>query len=353
MAAAPAERAFEEGSAHLAAGRLAQAAEAYRRALDAAPGNAAIHFNLAVTLRRQGELAQSAAALVRAERLVPRHEKLMTTLLDVVAEWVNAGGGLVPGANAAPPANAAFSIVACSIDPAKEASMRAHYGAALRGREHEIIVIRDARSLAEGYTRGFAQSRHPLVVFSHDDVELLGADPFGAIAAALASHDVVGLAGAARVTGPAIGWAGHPHLHGWIAYPVHGGYDATAYSLASGVVGGMQGLDGLFFAARREAVARTGFDATTFDGFHFYDMDFTYRAHRAGLRLAVTTDVAAIHASQGHFGAEWQRQAMRFVEKFPELRGAQGPNYVPATRVLDRTPLARFYDTLRALAATA
>ena len=350
MTAGEAERAFEEGSAHLAAGRDAEASAAYRRALAAAPANPAIHFNLGVALRRQGELAASAAAFAHAERLVPRHERITTTLLDVVAEWANAGGGLARPAQAVD-ATTPISIVACSIDAAKEAAMRAHYGAALAGREHEIVVIRDARSLAEGYARGFAQSRLPLVVFSHDDVELLGRDPFGALAHALASHDVVGLAGATRLTGPGMAWAGHPHLHGYIAYPAAEGFDATAYSLGAGTIAGAQALDGLFFAARRDAVPRVGFDAATFDGFHFYDLDFSYRAHRAGLRVGIALDVAGLHASHGRFDEAWQRYRARFEQKFPELRGPQGPHHVPAARVHDRAALARFYETLRALAA--
>jgi GT2 family glycosyltransferase len=352
LSASPAERAFDEGAAHLAAGRPAEAVEAYRRALAAAPGNPAIHVNLSLALRRAGDLAQSAHALVRAERLVPRHEKIMTTLLDVVAEWANAGGGM-PAPPIVADASTPISIVACSIDGAKEAAMRARYGTALARREHDIVVIRDARSLAEGYARGLAQARHGLVVFSHDDVELLGGDPFGALAAALRDHDVVGLAGATRITGPAVAWAGHPHLHGWIAYPAESGLDATAYSMESGVVAGAQGLDGLLFAARREAATRVGFDAATFDGFHFYDLDFSYRAHRAGLRVAIAPAVAAVHQSRGRFDEAWKRYAARFHAKFPDLAGAPAASRVPSARVRDREALSRFYDTLRALAAAA
>ena len=229
--------------------------------------------------------------------------------------------------------------------------MRAHYTAALAGREHELVVIHDARSLAEGYTRGLERSRHALVVFSHDDVQLVSPDPFGQLAQALQSCDVVGLAGSTRVTGPAVGWAGHPHLHGLVAYPApEAGFDVTAYSLEAGLVTGAQALDGLLFAARREAAQAVGFDAARFDGFHFYDFDFTYRAHRAGLRVGITTDVVALHQSRGSFDEAWQRYAERFKAKHPELRGPQGPHFIPAARVRDRTALLRFYGGLRAIA---
>jgi hypothetical protein len=244
------------------------------------------------------------------------------------------------------------SIVVCSIRPEMLAAMQASFRAALGGREHEFVVIGDARSLSEGYARGLARSRHGIVVFSHDDVEFLSPRPFEALDRALAGHDIAGLAGASLARGPAVMWAGHPHLRGFVALPGDGdGLKATVFSLDAGVIGGMQTLDGLLIAARREAAAKVGFDAATFDGFHFYDLDFTYRAHRAGLRLAVTTDASILHKSNGSFGADWQRYAQRFAAKFPELDAPRGDNHHYAARLSTRANAARFYDELRGLAA--
>ena len=36
----------------------------------------------------------------------------------------------------------------------------------------------------------------------------------------------------------------------------------------------------------------------TFDGFHHYDLDFSYSAYRAGFRLAVVNDICIYHASE-------------------------------------------------------
>ncbi len=52
------------------------------------------------------------------------------------------------------------------------------------------------------------------------------------------------------------------------------------------------------------------FDAATFDGFHCYDVDFTFRAYLAGHRVAVACDIPLIHASGGSFEQSvWQRYA--------------------------------------------
>ena len=81
----------------------------------------------------------------------------------------------------------------------------------------------------------------------------------------------------------------------------------------------MQSLDGVFMAMRRETLGELRFDERTFDGFHFYDLDFSYRAHLAGLRLAVSTDILVLHASEGQFADDWKRYAARFLGKFPSL----------------------------------
>ena len=42
------------------------------------------------------------------------------------------------------------------------------------------------------------------------------------------------------------------------------------------LVRNVQALDGLFMAARRSVIERVSFDPVTFDGFHGYDLDFSY-----------------------------------------------------------------------------
>ena len=69
------------------------------------------------------------------------------------------------------------------------------------------------------------------------------------------------------------------------------------------VVPGIQALDGVFMAMRREVATAIPFDAEAFDGFHLYDLDFSFRAHRGGFRLAVCRDVVLIHESTGSYDA--------------------------------------------------
>jgi glycosyl transferase family 2/tetratricopeptide repeat protein len=356
VSAREAATALSEGNALRMKGRVADAVAAYRRAVDLAPGFAAGHYNLAIALREHGDLRAAALAFRAAARLDPDDMDAVQNVVETLGLAADRDLPRLFAPPAAPPAvgTAPVSIVVCSIDPVRLEAMQASYRRALGPREHEFVVIRDARSLCEGYERGLATSRHDAVVFSHDDVELASDRPFEAFDRALAVHDVVGVAGSRLLNGPGMTWAGQPHLRGAVAYPpqaVPGRWKATIYSLETGILGGMQALDGLVFAARREAARKIGFDAATFDGFHFYDVDFAYRAHLAGLSVAVTTELVAVHASEGQFDEQWRRYAARFQAKFPALASPMGKAFYFGREFDSREAVLRFYDELSGLGA--
>ncbi len=349
-----AQAALSEGNTLRAAGRVEEAVQAYRKAVAVAPQFGVGHYNLGIALRQlrdwRGAILSFREAARRDASDYDAMQNLVTTLaLAVQAQPDALFARVTPAVRTA---RRGISVVACSPDPQRSGAMEAHYRTAFGDEPHEIIVIPDARSLCEGYARGLRAAAFDTVVFSHDDVELLSAAPFTALQAALEENDVVGLVGATQVSGPAVAWAGHPHLHGWIAQPSADGaaWDANVFSAASGTVRGAQSLDGLLIAARRDAARRIGFDAATFDGFHFYDLDFSYRAHLAGLRVAITTEISAIHASEGRFDAEWRRYADRFRSKFPALDRPAGPHHVYAARLRSKPEIVRFFDELRGLA---
>jgi len=228
-----------------------------------------------------------------------------------------------------------LTVVTCSVDDGKLARHRSALRASLApGFEH--LEIRAPRSLAEAYNGALARARGEAVLFVHDDVEVLSPGLDALLARALARADVVGVAGTRHLAGPTLGWAGQREMRGWL---VHGSsassaWDFSALALRAGLDAGMQALDGCFIAARTAAARATGFDAATFDGFHFYDLDFCLRAHRAGLSVAVDTGILVAHASRGSLGPAWEAQARRFVSKFAPLgQGPSGPSHFHAVRL--------------------
>ncbi|HEY5292882.1 MAG TPA: glycosyltransferase [Burkholderiales bacterium] len=230
---------------------------------------------------------------------------------------IDIGGGIRAAteplaANQAEP----VSVLICSADPERFARAEAMYRRLLREVPHEIVLISDARSLAEGYNRALRRARHDIVVFTHDDVEIVSPDFAARLLRALGRHELIGLAGTRKMVGAAWHFAGHPHLAGQVGMSnADAGYLVTLYGIGERESKGLQALDGLFLATRRDAALRLGFDEATFDGWHLYDLDFSLRASSAGMDCAACNDILAVHASQGSYDADWLKYAQRFLDK--------------------------------------
>jgi GT2 family glycosyltransferase len=247
-----------------------------------------------------------------------------------------------------------LTLVVCSIDAARYARCIGRYRSLFGSADCEIIGIHDAASLASAYNWAARRASGEIVVFSHDDVDIVSADLVPALRDAVQFLDVVGVAGTSRVVDAYWPRAGAPHLHGWMASPGPDGYTVNVYGVDALVTPGLEALDGMFFAAKSEVLERVRFDEATFDGFHGYDIDFTFRAHQAGFRVGTCAAIALIHASAGGFGAEWTRYAERFAAKHrAALAGRVGARSWPmaAIKVATREDVARSFPlaTLRAV----
>ncbi len=340
------------GHARMRRGDSAAAVEAYERAATLEPAAADAHFNLGIAHRRLDDLPAAARDFWRAWLRDP-------TMVDAARGCVGTLGrlarsGLPAPAQAPlalPPRPPAIGVVVCSIDEAKAARVHALYTRLLAGVPHEVLVLRDARSLAEAYNRGVAAVRGDIVVLSHDDIDLLAADFAARVARHLETFDVLGTIGGTLLTGPLPVWAGHPHLRGWI---VHRAGPAAPW-LVDGVdprvvAGGMVVLDGVLLAGRREVFARVPFDSATFDGFHGYDIDWSYRVASAGYRLASAGDLRVVHASRGRFDATWERYAARFCAKHGLAPADPGPPPFYETALGSREEVGWLFDWLAGIA---
>ncbi len=244
-----------------------------------------------------------------------------------------------------------ISIIICSVDAHKFALVSANFKAVLGAIPYEIIGIHDAKSLSEGYNRGVAQSRGDIVIFCHDDIEILSSVFYQSLCKYLETYDLVGCAGTDCLIESAWAAAGDPYTHGAIAYPADEAWPCNRYNLllwgSNKVfeVPGIQALDGLFLAVRRAVLSRVKFDEVNFDGFHVYDTDFTFAAFLAGFRLAVCKDFLIAHQSGGNYAMEYRDYSARFAEKY---RGRltvrpRSTSRAALARNLDRTGIGRMF----------
>jgi len=345
-------------------GRWGDAIDHFRHCAAVAPAAAAPHFWMGSTFREIGNNENALAAFKVANRLSPREPATIFNLgLSYLAlgDHASAGEEFVLAAQLSgkvfdaqahqnaiecalalaevpypgEPYESAriqttddpmVSIVCCSITPKKANALRKNLEKLLVEQHWEFVVIDDAHSLSEGYIRGIAKSTGDVVVLCHDDIEIIVDDFYERLIDALTNVDIVGVAGTTLVNGPAVFWARHPYCHGWVTHSnAQGDLIPTPMSMAPPRVDGAQALDGVFIAAHRKVFDRVQFDPITFDGFHFYDLDFTYRAFLAGLRVRIQCDILLIHASEGNFGQDHSRYAERFASKFPGV-GAAPPS---------------------------
>jgi len=328
-----------------------EAASAYREAIAREPGWADAHFNLGVVLKRQGERVAAMRALHAAWSRDPMMFDAAKQCVATIAECVRRG----EAQTAAPrtvvvDTRPSFTVVLCSIDETKKRRAIELYRQLFDGYRCDIVAIDDPRSLAEAYNRAASASSAEFIVMSHDDVDILAGDFAARLVESLARCDVVGVVGSMRMDGPAIGWSGHPHLRGWITHrpPGEAGWQVDVLSPRPHA-DGLALLDGVVMAARRDVLRTVPFDAATFDGFHLYDLDWTYRVSRAGFRLGVAGELLVVHASRGRYGAQWQGHAERFCAKHAAGRAAAAPSSFFGATLDTAAEVRAFFATLREL----
>ena len=112
-----------------------------------------------------------------------------------------------------------ISIIICSITPYKFKLVTENFKAVLGNIPYELIGIHDAKSLSEGYNRGVARSQGDIVIFCHDDIEILAPAFYQILCQRLESYDIVGCAGTSCLIESAWAAAGDPFTHGVVAYP--------------------------------------------------------------------------------------------------------------------------------------
>lgn len=344
------------GNAHLALDDGRAAVTAFEQAIAIAPDLAEAHYNLGLARKRESDWQRAAQSFLRAFAAQPLLFDAGQQVVDTVAHWVSAGPEPDDDPASGPAAldqAPSISVVICSVDADKFQRVSALYRRLLAGVTHQIVGIHDARSLCEAYNRALRDVRGDIVVFSHDDVDILAPDFAARLVAALARFDVVGVAGATRAAGPAWSWAGHPHVHGWITHRSAATGDwLVSISSPWPVVGGAQVLDGVLLAGWRRVFEAVRFDAATFDGFHFYDVDFTLRAARAGWRIGICAELLLVHESEGRFDADWNRFADRFRAKYPDLDAPPGVSHRYEARMPGMREAAAFYRRLAYLVRT-
>jgi len=251
------------GTAFSRGSEWSEATDAYGRAIEHEPSWADAHLNLGLARKQlgdnEGALRAFHAAWVRDPMLTEAARQCVAAIADDVTHDPDTADFAERDEPA--PLHPSFTVVVCSIDAAKQTRAVALYRRLFADFPHEIVAVTNPRSLAEAYNQAAQASRADIVLMSHDDVDVIAPDFASRIARLLATRvDALGVIGATRLDGPAVGWSGHPNLRGWI---VHRDGDETGWRLDvldhRPFADGVEILDGVVMAARRDVLRAVPF----------------------------------------------------------------------------------------------
>ena len=325
-------------------GRYEESVHSYQRVLGLRPNWSEAHLGLGRALLADGKNDAAIERFRTAWSINP-------LLLDAAADFVRAIAGSVRGR---PPntferlftpsvRGPSISVAFCSIDPEKRDRTKLLYARLLHGFRHEIVCIEDARSLAEAYNRAINRSRGDIIILSHDDIDILAPDFAARLVAYLETNDVVGVIGSTEMTGPSWNWSGHPKLRGWIVHQTDAAETLNVGLVSMEPSAAVAVLDGVFLAARRKVFESVRFDAQTFDGFHLYDIDWSYRASIQGFKMVAVGDLMLVHQSRGQFAKDWQDYAIRFCEKHECSGPPSELRHIIEAELADRDEVRAFF----------
>lgn len=175
-------------------------------------------------------------------------------------------------------------------------------------------------SLTEIYNRGLKESKYDIVVFMHHDltietkqwgnklVKLFDKNP---------EYGIIGVAGSKNMPVSGQWWENRSKMYGRVAHTHEGKTWLSTYSddlgqdLEEVVV-----VDGVWFAAHKNRIKNT-FNETV-EGFHFYDVTFSFENFLKGVKVGVTTVVRVNHQSIGMTNEAWETNRINFSETFKD-----------------------------------
>jgi len=158
------------------------------------------------------------------------------------------------------------------------------------------------------------------LVLCHDDV-IIESNLDVKIPELCDRFDMFGVAGTTqcKLEKPALwhlmgGGFGGGNLHGAVA---HGTQDQKSMTYFGPYPKRTVMLDGVFLAIKKEVFTKIRFDETCPAGFHFYDLQYSMDAHKAGFKVGVG-DIMITHASPGlrEFTDEFNKGQEWFLQRY-------------------------------------
>lgn len=185
------------------------------------------------------------------------------------------------------------------------------------GMEVELIAVREAESMTEGYQAAMLSSDAKYKIYMHQDVFLINKDIFiklVEIFRADALVGMIGLIGAEKLApGNPCWWIGTKECGAIVAKKAPEKNIWAVRAIAEGPYMDVEAIDGAFMATQYDLPWRTDL----FKGWHFYDTSQTFEYSKAGYRTVIPrqTEPWFIHFNGRKFPGKDYEKAMEIFAK--------------------------------------
>jgi glycosyltransferase involved in cell wall biosynthesis len=165
------------------------------------------------------------------------------------------------------------------------------------------------------------QSTNDIVVLCHDDIYFDSKNWGSKILKHFKrspEYGILGLAGSTQLPESAKWWEDFSKMKGIVNHEHEGKKWESKYSSSLGnQIEDVVLVDGLFIVLNKKNIKQTFNEEIK--GFHFYDVDFSYRNFIEDVKIGVIYDVRVTHKSIGQTNEQWEQNRIKFAEKHKDL----------------------------------
>jgi glycosyltransferase involved in cell wall biosynthesis len=176
-------------------------------------------------------------------------------------------------------------------------------------------------SLTEVYNNILKHSSNDIVVLMHDDVYFDSKNWGSKILNHFkrnSDYGILGLAGTTNMPKSGRWWEDFSKMKGIVNHE-HGGKKwESKYSTSKGnQLDDVVLVDGLFIVVNKKNIKQNFNEEIK--GFHFYDVDFSFRNFIEDVKIGVMYDVRVTHKSIGQTNEQWEKNREVFAKKYEDI----------------------------------
>jgi glycosyltransferase involved in cell wall biosynthesis len=176
-------------------------------------------------------------------------------------------------------------------------------------------------SLTEVYNKLLDQSTNDIVILCHDDIYFDSKNWGQKILNHFkrnSEYGILGLAGTTNMPKSGRWWDDFSKMRGIVNHEHEGKKWESKYSPNKGnQIDDVVLVDGLFIVVNKNNIKKE-FNKEI-GGFHFYDVDFSFRNFIEDVKIGVVYDVRVTHKSIGQTNEQWEKNREVFAEKYKDI----------------------------------